>query len=175
MSDLLKALNGETGYPQALYAVDGGLVPRPGATDVRIARFNATADCCDIVNSGAVAAARINLTGFSSTARRVIFRWHVSPRTFNGVAEAGHVAVACFISINATSDANANARLAYTDLGGGGTSTSGDTDLFVVSQSNPVVEVALNGPLTRIDVAAVVTPQIPTNIVPNFLEMQIVG
>lgn len=147
------------------------------AIDPRVATFDDAADMpTDIANTTLVAADLVKLTTFTTTARRIIAKWHQGATTYTATAGAGPIAVGARLTINADDDAAAASRLALADLTGGGTSTSGNTDTFHLSATNPVVDITTSVAITRID--AIGLPKAgaaPTTIMPSYLEIQVLG
>lgn len=104
--------------------------------ETRLIRFDNAADMpADITSLANVTADTVVLTGFAATARRVEFHWH------------GHsvgIALGARIVVNALHSADAYDRLTYTDLTGGGSSSSGKADTVLVSPSSPVAAFAID-------------------------------
>lgn len=149
-----------------------------GAVDTRVARFNAAADMpLDITSNADVTADMITITGISATARKVQFLWH-SDNTFAATAGAGPIAIGARITLLSSPSAVAAAgTLTYAPLTGGGASAAGTADLIELSPDNPIAEVTLpsdfsGGAIYLVGIPAGVTP---TNIVPAFCEVRILG
>lgn len=155
----------------------------PGAIDQRLMRFDAVVDMpVDITSAANVAADRIELDTFASTARQIQAIWHGSGLTgMDTQATAqffGEVALGALISVNAADDTAANARLTYTDLTGAGASSAGKADTFMVSGRSPIFELMLDEVITRIDVIGIPNGLSTTHldvILPCFLELRIIG
>lgn len=155
----------------------------PGPVDSRIMRFDAVTDMpADITNSGNVSGDRIELTGFASTARRVLALWHgagiAGPDTQGTQQFFGEVALGAMLIVNADDDTDANGRLVFTDLTGGGSSSAGVEDRFMVSKSAPFIDITLTEAISRIDVIGVPNGLSTTHldvILPCFLELRIIG
>ena len=150
----------------------------PAALDTRLARFDAAADMpADITSSANVSASRIKFDTFSSTARKAQLVWH-------GLSGIGHdgtnthmpASLGAMITINAGDDATANVRLTYTDLTGGGTSSSGLSDVIMIGPSNPIVDIDLDTQIIRID--AIGIPSLgdgASTFEACFLEIRVLG
>lgn len=169
-----------TGLPDILLSRSGSLNLRlreiPEPVDVRIARFDAAADMpADITNLANVAADRVKFDTFASTARRIQLLWHEGTNSANATALAGPIATGARVSINAGDDAVANTRLQFVDLTGGGTSSTGKLDVIQLSRANPFVELILSGEILRIDAIGIPIGVTPTNIIPSFLEVRVIG
>lgn len=172
----LIARNEENDADDFLYSVGGMLTAKPAALDARLARFDAAADMpADITSAANVAADLVTMTDFSATARRVQLIWHGGPVTFSAVANAGPIALGARVTLNAGDTTAAVNRLTVTDLTGAGTSTGGQSDVLMLSAANPFVEITLDGALTDIYAVGVYAGFTPTNIVPSFLEVRVIG
>lgn len=165
------------GWTELLMAVVGGY---PKSADHRLMRFDAVADMpADITSAANVAADRIELDTFSGAVRRLQLIWHgagiTGPDTQGTQAFFGEIALGALISINAQDDTEANSRLTFTDLTGGGTSSAGKTDVFMVSKSSPILDIYLDAALTRVDVIGIPNGLSTTHldlILPCFLELR---
>ena len=154
-----------------------------GALDHRLIRFDAVADMpADITSNANVTADLVQLDTFASTARRIQLLWHGAGITGGDtqVAQAffGEVAMGALVTVNATDDTTAAARLTYTDITGGSTVSAGKTDVFMVSKSNPVVELTTDAAITDIYAIGVPNGLSTTHldtILPCFLEVRVVG
>jgi len=124
-----------------------------------------------------VTADLVKMNTFTSTARKIQLIWHgLSGIASDGTNTHSPAALGAFVTINAGDDATAATRLTYTDLTGAGTSTSGKSDVIMVSPANPNVEMTLDTAILRIDavgipVAGVGTPTFEA----CFLEVRILG
>ncbi len=160
----------------AYVTLGGGI----GVTDTYIARFDATGDMpASITSSANVSASRIKFTGFAGADRRVQVAWHCAttagPDTQATQAFFGPVAQGAMVTINAADDSTANTRLTYVDITGGGTPSTPVSDVFMVSNTSPFIEVVLNTAITRVDVIGVPNTLSTTNldtIIPCFVELK---
>lgn len=154
-----------------------------GAVDSRILRFNEVGDMpADITSAANVAADRVKLDGFAAGARRVQVLWHgagiAGPDTQATQAFFGEVALGALVTINADDDATANGRLTYADLTGGGTSSAGVANRFMVSKNVAVLDLVLDEAIDRIDIVGVPNGLTTTNLdtlLPCFLEVRVIG
>lgn len=150
------------------------LAGAPAAVDYRMARFDAAADMpADMTSAANVTADLITFSGFSATANKVRLQFHTPLDTYTGTTAAGPVCTGAYVTINAPDSATAITRLTYTDLTGGGTSSSGVPDTFFLSQSCPEMEILLpaGSTLTSVYAVGVYAGFTPTNITPAFLSV----
>ena len=148
----------------------------PLAIDSRIATFDAAADMpADITVAGNVTNDRIKFTGFTTTSRKLLIQWHAPDATYQGTAGAGPVAMGALLTVNALDDSTADARLTQTDLTGNGTSSSGVADLFMVSATNPSIELTTSATIDRVDAIGVPNKAAPTTILPSYLTITALG
>ena len=147
------------------------------AIDSRVATFDAAADMpTDAGNVTLVTADLWTNTTFTSTARRIVAKWHEGSTTYTATAGAGPIAVGARITINADDAATAATRLAIVNQTGGNTTTSGKVDTFILTKANPVIDITTSAAITRID--AIGLPKAgaaPTTIMPSYLEIQVLG
>jgi len=153
-----------------------------GAVDHRMARFNAAADMpADITSSANVTADLVTLNTFSSTARRIQFLWHGPAQSgidTTGALAYGAVAMGARVTVNAPDSVTAATRLTYTALTGGGTSTGGTADCFMLSAAAPFLELTVDEAITRIDAIGIpntVGDAYFDVIQPCFLEVRVIG
>ena len=154
-----------------------------GSVDHRLVRFDAPADMpASVTSSTDVTADLVQLDTFSSAARIIQLLWHgagiTGADTQATQAFFGEVAFGALVTVNATDDATAAARLTYTNITGGDTVSAGKTDVFMVSKSNPVVELTTDAAIT--DIYAIGVPNGLTTthldtILPCFLEVRVIG
>ena len=150
----------------------------PLAVESRRARFDAAADMpADITATANVTSKIITFSGFSATASKVRVRFHLGTNSWNAVAGAGPICMGALVTINAPDLSTAITRLTYTDLTGGGTSSSGVVDTFMVSPD--AAELLITFPsgtyLTNVYAIGIPIGVTPTNIVPSFLSISSFG
>jgi hypothetical protein len=158
---------------KALLSIDHNEA-NPKVLTTRLIRFDAASELpADPTNGANVADKRIALTGFPVGARRVQLVW-LAAQTWNATAGAGQVAIGAHVAVNALDAVAANSMLTYTDLTGGGSSSSeAEGGRIMVGAANPIQEFSLSEDLTRLDIVGIPAGFTPTNIVPAYLEVRV--
>lgn len=155
------------------------LYNEPAALDQRLARFDAAGDMpADITSSANVAADLITMDTFSSTATLVQLLWHgIGGQSDDGTNGIGPAAIGALVAINAGSAVEAEGRLTYTDLTGGGSSSAGKADVLMVSASCPVAEFHVDPDVGLASLHAIGIPNTtgPAILSPCFLEVRVIG
>lgn len=151
----------------------------PTTVDERTATFDESGDMIGILNLGNATLLESKIwtnDSYRTTARRVVAKWHQGSATYTATAGAGPLAVGARVTINADNSTAAAARLALTDVTGGETTSAGAPDTYQLSGDNPVIDITVDTPITRID--AIGIPKAgadPTTIMASYLEIQVTG